>query len=162
MNTARSILTLLFSIALAGCALLRIDASQWDILASIEAAEIIETVGDKASISFSADSPDTDFGKAYKKMLTGHLLDNGIEVLGSAGDYLLNYQVQVVIHKDRDPLDAGELITTEVLITTELHKSGEIVQSNTRIYYFNPEDKTLYEFPPPLNPSRPFQVTDQS
>jgi len=103
MNTARSILALLFSIALAGCALLRIDASQWDILASIEAAEIIETVGDKASISFSADSPDTDFGKAYRKMLTGHLLDNGIEVLGSAGDYLLNYQVQVVTHKDRNP-----------------------------------------------------------
>ena len=159
MNTARSILALLFSIALAGCALLCIDASQWDILASIEAAEIIETVGDKASISFSADSPDTDFGKAYRKMLTGHLLDNGIEVLGSAGDYLLNYQVQVVTHKDRNPRN------TEVLITTELHQSGEIVQSNTRIYYFNPEDKTLYEFPPPPeppNPSRSFQVTDQS
>ena len=137
MNTARSILALLFSIALAGCALLRIDASQWDILASIEAAKVIEIVGGEASISFSADSPDTDFGKAYKKMLTGHLLDNGIEVFDSAGDYLLNYQVQVVTHKDRDPLD------TEVLITTELHKSGEIVQSSTRIYYFNPDDKTL-------------------
>jgi hypothetical protein len=88
MNTARSILALLFSIALAGCAL-GIDhaankylpyplaqmkekeyqdklqaAVHWDALAANEATEIIKTVGNGASISFSADSPDTDFGKA--------------------------------------------------------------------------------------------------
>ena len=231
MNTARLILALLFSIALAGCAL-GIDhaankylpyplaqmkekeyqdklqaAVHWDALAANEATEIIKTVGNGASISFSADSPDTDFGKAYKKMLTGHLLDNGIKVLGSAGNYLLNYQVQVVIHKDRDPLNwpagsvtaatGGALLIAhastnwskpglaallpavaadklleiskegitpniEVLITTELHKLEEIVQSSTRTYYFNPGDKALYESPEPPNPSRSFQVTDQS
>ena len=184
-------------------------AAHWDLLAANEAEEISVVVGKNSSISFEDKLAETDFNLAYKKMLTGHLLDHGVRVLGSAGDYLLKYETQIVHHSNRDgfSLPAGVLTTgttfallglrassqwdhpgfalipialledwfsanskegktpdTEVLITTELHQSNEVVESSTRIYYFNQGNESMYENPPPVpdpNPPKSFHVTDQ-
>jgi len=145
-------------------------AAHWDALAANEADEISHTLG-TTSISFDVDKSDTDFGKAYKKMLTGHLLDKKIEVLNSGGIHLIKFQVQVVSHVNRDPLGLTSFLDqqansdTEVLVTTELYHLGEIVESSTRIYYFNEGNELMYEPAPKRpdpNPDRLFKVTDQS
>ena len=184
-------------------------AAHWDMLAANEAEEISVVVGTNASISFEDELAETDFNLAYKKMLTGHLLDHGVRVFGSAGDYLLKYETQIVNHSNRDTLSLpagivtsgtvaglltlnaasnmthslimaipfayaedwflanskeGRTPDTEVLITTELHQSNEVVESSTRIYYFNQGSESMYETPPPVpdpNPHKSFQVTDQ-
>ncbi len=184
-------------------------AAHWDVLAANEAEEISTMVGANASISFEDELSETDFNLAYKKMLTGHLLDHGVRVLGSAGDYLLRYETQILHHSNRDRLSLpagivtsgtvaglltlhsasnmthslimaipfayaedwflanskeGRTPDTEVLITTELHQSNEVVESSTRIYYFNQGNESMYETPPPVpdpNPHKSFQVTDQ-
>ena len=183
--------------------------AHWDVLAANEAEEISIVVGENSSISFEDILQDTDFNKAYRKMLTGHLLDQGVKVLNSDGDYRLKYQTQVVDHAERDGLGLpagiwtygttsallvlnaasdmagsaimalplafvddwylanskeGETPDTEVLITTELYQSNEVVESSTRIYYFNQGDRFMYESAPPLPapiPHKSFQVTDQ-
>ncbi|SVD95554.1 uncharacterized protein METZ01_LOCUS448408, partial [marine metagenome] len=148
------------------------------------------------------------FGKAYKTLLTGHLLEKHIEVLNSGGGHLVKFKVQVVNHVNRDSLGlpagsftaltAGVLLAsasqhwgapgiaalpialaedgflqeskdgkttdTEVLITTELYHLDEIVQSSTRIYYFNEGNEFMYVSPPTVpepepNPDRTFKVT---
>jgi len=53
--------------------------------------------------------------------------------------------------------DAGTP-NTEVLMTTEVHQRGQIKQSDTRIYYFNPGDRSLYT---PSKPGKTFQVSNQ-
>ena len=58
----------------------------------------------------------------------------------------------------------GKTPDTEVLITTELYKLNEVVDSSTRIYYFNQGNESMYENPPPVpdpNPDKSFHVTDQ-
>ena len=67
-------------------------AAHWDLLAANEAEEISVVVGKNASIWFEDKLVETDFNLAYKKMLTGHLLDHGVRVLGSAGEYLLKFE----------------------------------------------------------------------
>jgi len=184
-------------------------AAHWDLLAANEAEEISVVVGKNSSISFEDGLAETDFNLAYKKMLTGHLLGQGVRVLGSAGDYLLKYETQILHHSNRDALSLpagmvtsgtiagllavnaasnwthsaifaipivyaedwfsanskeGKTPDTEVLITTELHQSNEVVESSTRIYYFNQGNESMYETPPPVpdpNPHKLFQVTDQ-
>ena len=184
-------------------------AAHWDLLAANEAEEISVVVGKNSSISFEDGLAETDFNLAYKKMLTGHLLGQGVRVLGSAGDYLLKYETQILHHSNRDALSLpagmvtsgtiagllavnaasnwthsaifaipivyaedwfsanskeGKTPDTEVLITTELHQSNEVVESSTRIYYFNQGNESMYETPPPVpdpNPHKSFQVTDQ-
>ena len=183
-------------------------AAHWEVLAANEAEEILKTLG-TTSITFNGEEPDTDFAKAYKKMLTGHLLDKNIRVLNSGGNHVVKFQVQVVRHTSRDLLNlpAGLMTTmttgalliaqatsnwnhpglialpiavaedmflaeskegytpnTEVLITTELYHLGEIVQSSTRIYYFNEGDELMYEVGPTSpdpNPDRSFKITNQ-
>jgi len=183
-------------------------AAHWEVLAANEADEILKMVG-TTSITFNEEEPDTDFAKAYKKMLTGHLLDKNIRVLSSGGKYVVKCQVQVVTHTSRDrlklpaglmtvmttgglliaratsnwnhpglvvlPIAAAEDMflaeskegytpNTEVLITTELYHLGEIVQSSTRIYYFNEGDELMYEVGPTSpdpNPDRSFKITNQ-
>ena len=183
-------------------------AAHWEVLAANEADEILKMVG-TTSITFNEEEPDTDFAKAYKKMLTGHLLDKNIRVLSSGGKYVVKCQVQVVTHTSRDrlklpaglmtvmttgglliaratsnwnhpglvvlPIAAAEDMflaeskegytpNTEVLITTELYHLGEIVQSSTRIYYFNEGDELMYEVGPTSpdpNPERSFKITNQ-
>ena len=184
-------------------------AAHWDVLAANEAEEISVVVGTNASISFEDGLAETDFNLAYKKMLTGHLLNQGVRVLDSAGEYLLKFQAQIVNHSNRDALSLpagivtsgtvggllalnaasnmthslimaipfayaedwflanskeGRTPDTEVLITTELHQSNEVVESSTRIYYFNQGNESMYETPPPVpdpNPHKSFHVTDQ-
>lgn len=163
-------------------------AAHWDVLAANEADLIAGTLGSGTSISFDASSDKSDFGDAYQKMLTQHLLKNGLQVLDSGGTYSLKYQAQVITHKDRDKLATFGLLTgatasaffiahvadkwgtpalgvipfavgadalsyhnegaptpnTEVLMTTEVRMGNRIAQSSTRIYYFNPGDKSLY------------------
>lgn len=184
-------------------------AAHWDVLAANEAEEISTLVGTNASISFENELSETDFNLAYKKMLTGHLLNQGVRVLDSAGEYLLKFQAQIVNHSNRDALSLpagivtsgtvaglltlnaasnmthslimaipfayaedwflanskeGRTPDTEVLITTELHQSNEVVESSTRIYYFNQGNESMYETPPPVpdpNPHKSFHVTDQ-
>ncbi len=184
-------------------------AAHWNLLAANEAEEISVVVGKNSSISFEDGLAETDFNLAYKKMLTGHLLGQGVRVLGSAGDYLLKYETQILHHSNRDALSLpagmvtsgtiagllavnaasnwthsaifaipivyaedwfsanskeGKTPDTEVLITTELHQSNEVVESSTRIYYFNQGNESMYETPPPVpdpNPHKSFQVTDQ-
>jgi len=184
-------------------------AAHWDVLAANEAEEISTLVGTNASISFENEQSETDFNLAYKKMLTGHLLNQGVRVLDSAGEYLLKFQAQIVNHSNRDALSLpagivtsgtvaglltlnaasnlthslvmaipfayaedwflanskeGRTPDTEVLITTELYQSNEVVESSTRIYYFNQGNESMYETPPPVpdpNPHKSFHVTDQ-
>ena len=186
-------------------------AAHWDTLAANEADEILKTIG-TTSISFhDQEEPNTDFGKAYKTLLTGHLLDKNIQVLDSGGGHFVKFKVQVVSHVNRDSLGlpagsmtaltAGVLLAsasqhwstpgiaaipialaadgisqeskdgkttdTEVLITTELYHLDEIVQSSTRIYYFNEGNEFMYVSPPIVpepepNPDRSFKVTNQS
>ena len=184
-------------------------AAHWDVLAANEAEEISTLVGTNASISFEDELSETDFNLAYKKMLTGHLLKQGVRVLDSAGEYLLKFETQIVHHSNRDALSLpagivtsgtvaglltlnaasnmthslvmaipfayaedwflanskqGKTPDTEVLITTELYKLNEVVDSSTRIYYFNQGNESMYENPPPVpdpNPDKSFHVTDQ-
>ncbi len=178
------------------------SAAHWDVMAQNEASEIASAIPSGGSVGFGDTAQRSDFGKAYKKMLTSHLIGNGVTVLDEGGRYDLTYEVQVVKHKSRDelPLPAGifslaagvtyiigqaaarwthpELLVipfsiasdlflannrdssssnTEVLITTELRKKNEIVQSSTRVYYFNKADKSLYDAP-----GKRFKITNQN
>lgn len=163
-------------------------AAHWDVLAGNEAKLIADSLGSGASISFDPSSDKSAFGKAYQKMLTGHLLKNGLQVFDTGGTYSLKYQTQVITHKKRDKLSSVGILSggtasaffiahvadkwgtpalgvipfvvgadaflyqnenaptpnTEVLMTTEVRVGERITQSNTRIYYFNPGDKSLY------------------
>ena len=179
--------------------------AHWNVLAGNEAEEISTFLGANKSISFEERLAETDFNLAYKKLLTSHLIDQGVRILGDSGDYLLKFETQIVDHSNRDelPRPAGLLTAgtgatllavalskpavvavplayvqdwflhnskegkapdTEVLITTELYRSNEVVDSSTRIYYFNQGNEALYQAPPPvpdINPLKSFQVTDQ-
>ncbi|SVC44197.1 uncharacterized protein METZ01_LOCUS297051, partial [marine metagenome] len=96
-------------------------AAHWDTLAANEADEILKTIG-TTSISFDKEESNTDFGKAYKSLLTGHLLDNNIQVLDSGGGHFVKFKVQVVSHVNRDSLGlpAGSMtaLTAGVLLAS--------------------------------------------
>jgi len=172
-------------------------ALHWDVLAANEAAEIAkvwssQSIDPTQTISLEQPSNPSDFSKAYKKMLTSHLLENGIRVSRTNGAYILSYEIQVIKHKHQDdmPYPAGTysavyLISlvpnfvltmtpfiadwflarnrdattpnTEVLVTTEIQKGDEIIQSSTSAYYFNPGEKSLYD-----EKNHTFLVTNQS
>jgi hypothetical protein len=172
-------------------------ATHWDVLAANEAAEIAkvwssQSIDPTLTISLEQPSSPSDFSKAYKKMLTSHLLKNGIGVSRASGDYTLSYEVQVIKHRHQDdiPYPAGIYSSayiisfipkfaiavapfavdwflarnrdattpnTEVLVTTEVRKGNQIVQSSTNAYYFNPGEKSLYD-----EENHTFSVTNES
>jgi len=145
-------------------------AAHWDTLAAAEALEIANTVNKSPSVSFDGQALHSEFSRAYRALLTGHLLDNGVKVLRHGGDYIVSFDVQIISHQGRDALaldpfksqEEGLISDTEVLVSTHLSQGGELVQFNTRIYYFNPGDEVIYRLPTQASPSRMFQITDQS
>lgn len=89
------------------------SAAHWNILAENEADEISRKLNIELTVSIEKDSNESEFEEAYRKMLTSHLLRNGIKVEDLSGDYLLACDVQVVNHEDRDlvPPPAGSFTT---------------------------------------------------
>lgn len=184
----------------------KIQAAQhWDALARNEAQLISKTLSSGAILAFGGDISSSSFAKAYRKMLTQHLLENGMRISDevSTAQYVIDYETQIIQHRDRDTLRppagsisgvgasawliahaaqnwgdpglvaipfaiAGDMYlannrdaatpNTEVLMTTNLRSGSMVVQSSTRIYYFNPGDGALYST---ASDSRKIVVTDQ-
>lgn len=188
----------------------KIQAAQhWNVLAKNEAGLLADSIASGTRVNISATGADSAFGRAYRKLLTQHLIGNGVIVneTESGSSYTIDYEAQIVSHKGRDPLNppagilsaaagsawliaqaadnwgtpglvaipfalAGDAylannrdaITpdTEVLMTTNLRHGNRIVQSSTRIYYFNPGDSSLYTpKPKAVANTRNLPVTDQ-
>lgn len=140
------------------------SAAHWDTLAQHEAEMIAKGLGHNAHVSFSDDADQSQFGKAYQKMLTEHLIAQGIFVYENGGDYELRYQAQVVKHEDRGFAFVDFDTSTppsEVIMTTELLQGKQIVQSSTQTYYFKEGDTNHYTVVKPTAKGTRFNLTNQ-
>jgi hypothetical protein len=162
-------------------------AAHWDAIAANEAKLISEKLGTDARVSIDLASIKSPFGVAYEKMLTQHLIENGVKVSDANGFYTLTFHAQLITHQGRDRMrhwgltpfagatyavvaaannwtpsglaaipaviavdaaayynQGASIPDSEMILTTEVKDQGEIVQSSTRVYYFNPGDMSLY------------------
>jgi len=162
-------------------------AAHWKAIAANEAKLIAEKLGQSAHVTIDIASVESPFGVAYQKFLTQHLVEEGIRVSETGGDYKLSFHAQIITHKDRDRLKdwgltpaAGATYAvvaaannwtpsglaaipaviaidaavyhnksastpdSEMILTTEVQRNGQFISSNSRFYYFNPGDISLY------------------
>jgi len=141
-------------------------ASQWDALAEYVASRIKERIDIEFPIDLNTLQPPvlitsgthrdkTAFGRAFQHLLRAQLIRHGVNVVTSAhfvNTMILDYDMQVIRHKDGDPLMPGET-DTEVVINTSLTKGPQFLFSHSGIYYINSRDYDHY-----VNDSRNFQV----
>jgi len=78
----------------------------WDVLAQNEAKLLAQSVPVGSVVRIVEKQGGSSFSSAYRKLLAQHLLAQGLKISHSrnAADYLLDYEVQVVVHSDRDAL----------------------------------------------------------
>lgn len=88
----------------------------WETLARNEAKLLAQAIPPGSIIWLNEKKGETSFGSAYRKLLAQHVLAQGLRVSLSRAeaDYVLDYEVQVVVHRDRDALrpPAGAFLAT--------------------------------------------------
>jgi hypothetical protein len=84
------------------------SAAHWDVLAAHEAGTLRTAIQSAPSAVYIPEPSlsHSPFEQAYYNMLTSHLVDNGVQVVlrPQGAGYVLNYEIQVVIHEDRKRL----------------------------------------------------------
>lgn len=95
-------------------------AEHWNVIAKHESKLIAETLGTGASAAVSPKKNNAPFDRAYKNLLTQHLLNDGVAVSSnpSTAQFTIDYETQVIVHKGRDSmqLPAGTLTATAASI----------------------------------------------
>lgn len=88
-------------------------AAHWQVVANKEAELLSQKLPD-ILVGFSTDPSlnddnNSDFAVAYRHMLTSSLLENGLAVKDSKGDFDLSYHIQVIEHdlRGQSQLPAG-------------------------------------------------------
>jgi len=141
-------------------------ASHWDVLAEYVASQIKERINVEFPVDLNTLQPPvlitssthrdkTVFGRAFQHLLRAQLIRHGVHVVTSshfANTMILDYDMQVVRHKEDALLTPGET-NTEVIINTSLTKGPQFLFSHSGIYYINAGDYDHY-----IDDSRNFQV----
>lgn len=84
------------------------SAAHWDVLAAHEASTVRTAIQSAPSAVYIAEPSirQSPFEQAYYNMLISHLVDNGVQVVlrPQGAGYIMDYEIQVVIHEDRKRL----------------------------------------------------------